>query len=314
MTSKCIMKINDYITAADVNKLTPDQWDQFRSYLRGYGYQVADLLGKQDQDHTYNINHCVILDKEGDLFWCDRHTAIDKDGKQVTYEQIIEMIQPKCIMKINDYVRKCDVYRLTGTQWEQFRKYLQSHGYRVDDDYGNYSPSYSDKWCIILNDDGDLSWVKEPNNQTQRITCEQIIGVVGESQPSEPPHVRARNQHINEIKQLIALHEELITRLTNTDTIGLKTSIDHHQQQIDYLRKSLEEAKHRCSGRTTNIALKTIAQAMQCPRTVIPIIDHHGTRESHRHLAGMIESMLAKLQLTGFVIDRSKLTLHYQDL
>ena len=38
------------------------------------------------------------------------------------------------------------------------------------------------------------------------------------------------------------------------------------------------------------------------------------TVESHRHLAGMIESMLAKLQLTGFVIDRFKLTLRYQGL
>lgn len=141
----------------------------------------------------------------------------------------------------------------------------------------------------------------------------KIMDVIDPRQ-SEPLHVQARNQHINKIKQLIALHEELITRLHNTDTIGLKTSIDHHQQQIKYLRESLEKAKHRCSGRTTNIALKTIVQAMQCPKQNIQIRDHHDTVDSHRHLASMIESMLAKLQLTGFVIDRSKLTLRYQGL
>lgn len=133
-------------------------------------------------------------------------------------------------------------------------------------------------------------------------------------QQSEPLHVQARNQHINEIKQLIALHEELITRLHNTDTIGLKASIDHHQQQVKYLCKSLEEAKHRCSGRTTTIALRTIVQAMQCPKQNITIRDHHDTVDSHRHLASMIESMLAKLQLTGIIIDHSKLTLSYQGL
>ena len=36
----CIMKPNDYIAAADVNKLTADQWQQFRAYIRSYGYQI----------------------------------------------------------------------------------------------------------------------------------------------------------------------------------------------------------------------------------------------------------------------------------
>jgi hypothetical protein len=142
------------------------------------------------------------------------------------------------------------------------------------------------------------------------MTNVQIMEVI-DPQQSEPLHVQARNQRINKIKQLIALHEELITRLHNADTIGLKTSIDHHQQQIKYLCKSLEEAKHRCSGRTTNIALKTIVQATQCPKQNIPIRDHHDTVDSHRHLAGLIESMLAKLQLTGFTINRSVPSIRY---
>ena len=179
--------------------------------------------------------------------------------------------------------------------------------------YGHYGSSYSDKWRVVLDDYGDLIWCDDSSPYGNRITYEQIIQSI-EPQPSEPLHVQARNQHIDEIKQLIDLHEELITCLHNTDTIGLKASIDHHQQQIVYLRKSLDEAKHRCTGRTTNIALKTIAQSAQCPKQNIPIRDHHNTVESHRHLASMIESMLAKLQLTGCVIDRFKLTLRYQGL
>lgn len=199
---------------------------------------------------------------------------------QVTYEQIMETIQQKCIMKIDDYVCGGDVNRLTGTQWEQFRNYLKSHGYRVANGYGHYGSSYSDKWRAVLDDYGDLIWCDDSSPYGNRITYEQIIQAI-EPQPSEPLHVQARNQHINEIKQLIDLHDELITRLHNTDTIGLKASIDHHHhQQIKYLRKSLDEDKHRCSGRTTNIALKTIAQAVRCPKQNIPIRDHHDSHQS----------------------------------
>ena len=306
MTNTCIMKPNDYIAAADVNKLTADQWQQFREYLRGYGHRIDEESGQRGPLYGH---WCVILDA-GDLIWCDGSSTYNN---QVTYEQIMETIQQKCIMKIDDYVCGGDASRLTGTQWEQFREYLKSHGYRVANGYGHYGSSYSDKWRVVLDEYGDLVWYDDSSPYGNRITYEQIIRVI-QSQSSEPLHVQARNRHINEIKQLIELHEELITRLHNTGTIGVKASIDHHQQQIEYLRKSLDEAKHRCSGRTTNIALKTIAQAAQCPKQNIPIRDHHDTAESHRHLASMIELMLAKLQLTGFVIDRFKLTLRYQGL
>lgn len=216
-----------------------------------------------------------------------------------------------CIMKPNDYIAAADVNKLTADQWQQFREYLRGYGHRIDEESGKRGPLYG-HWCVIL-DDGDLIWCDDSSTYNNRIAYEQIIQAI-EPQTSEPLHAQARNRHINEIKHLIELHEELITRLRNTGTIGVKASIDHHQQQIVYLRKSLDEAKHRCSGRTTNIALKMIAQAAQCPKQNIPIRDHHDTAESHRHLASMIESMLAKLQLTGFVIDRFELTLRYQGL
>lgn len=310
MTNTCIMKLNDYITIADVKKLSSDQWKQFRSYLRSHDYRVDDGYGHHSP--SYNNKWCVILDDDGDLRWVEEPA---NQTQRITYEQIIDVIQPQspCIMQICDYIRYSDVHKLSAEQWQKFREYLRGYGHRVSDGYGNQTATYHDHWCIELDSDGDLTWRNYSHDRARAIPFELIIQAI-EPQPSEPPHVQARNQHINEIKQLIVLHEELITRLHNTNTIGLKTSIDHHQQQIKYLRKSLEEAKHRCSGRTTNIALKTIAQAMRCPKQNIPIRDHHDTVDSHRHLAGMIESMLAKLQLTGFVIDRSKLTLHYQGL
>lgn len=52
----------------------------------------------------------------------------------------------------------------------------------------------------------------DKNYQKNYMTNAQITEVI-DPQQSEPLHVQARNQHINKIKQLIALHEELITRL-----------------------------------------------------------------------------------------------------
>ena len=90
----------------------------------------------------------------------------------------METIQQKCIMKIDDYVCGGDVNRLTGTQWEQFREYLKSHGYRVANGYGHYGSSYSDKWRVVLGDYGDLIWCDDSSPYGNRITYEQIIQAI----------------------------------------------------------------------------------------------------------------------------------------
>lgn len=65
----------------------------------------------------------------------------------------------------------------------------------------------------------------------------------------------------------------------------------------------------RCTGRTTVIALRTIARAMENPRQWIKVEDHEGTLGANRHLLRVIGSALQALGLGYFRLDHNKLAI-----
>ena len=201
---KCIMKIDDYVCGGDVNRLTGTQWEQFREYLKSHGYRVANGYGHYGS--SYSDKWRVVLGDYGDLIWCDDSSPY---GNRITYEQIIQAIQsiqPQslCIMQACDYIGYSDVHKLSAEQWHKFREYLRGYGHRVSDGYGTQT-TYNDHWYIELDHAGDLTWQLDSHDspgQGRAIPFELIIQAI-EPQPSEPLHVQARNQRINEIKPVV---------------------------------------------------------------------------------------------------------------
>lgn len=55
MNNDCIMKPNDYIAASDVNKLTADQWQQFREYLRGMVTELTKNRANESRCTTAGV-------------------------------------------------------------------------------------------------------------------------------------------------------------------------------------------------------------------------------------------------------------------
>lgn len=92
--SKCIVKIGDYISRKTIQQLTQDQYQEFRSYLRTYAYNVADELGiyeKSSLSETYNYIH---FDKWGDLVW----SSVPGSGNEIYLNQILGVIANKHII------------------------------------------------------------------------------------------------------------------------------------------------------------------------------------------------------------------------
>ena len=71
---------------------------------------------------------------------------------------------------------------------------------------------------------------------------------------------------------------------------------------------------NRCSGKSTKIALRIIADAYAFPNTKVYINDHHGTPKADEHLAESIDEYIRRLGFSGFKIvkDRNKLYLQYE--
>lgn len=65
----------------------------------------------------------------------------------------------------------------------------------------------------------------------------------------------------------------------------------------------------RCTGRTTIIALRTIARAMENPREWIKVEDHEGTVSSNRYLLGVIGNALHDMGLGLFKLNPTKLAI-----
>lgn len=82
-------------------------------------------------------------------------------------------------------------------------------------------------------------------------------------------------------------------------------------QYAPYLEKH-PEIRHYCTGRSTVIALQTIARALSNPGARVAIIDHHGTIESNKCLARMVQDLIERLEFEGFYIRLVDLSLTFE--
>lgn len=82
----------------------------------------------------------------------------------------------------------------------------------------------------------------------------------------------------------------------------------HSQRMIDMIA-CREVSADRRTGRSTVIALRTIAEAIENPEKKIKIIDHYSTYDSNKILAHTICDMIQVMQLKCLVVDMSNLTL-----
>lgn len=89
--------------------------------------------------------------------------------------------------------------------------------------------------------------------------------------------------------------------------------IESNNPELQQMLKSLsprerEEFKYRRTGRTTAIALETIATCLRNPNKSFKIKDHHDHRIAHRSLAEVIMFMVEALKLERFEFNRTDLT------
>ena len=82
-----IMQVGDYISVKTIEELTPNQYDEFREYLRQCGYSVGPKFGNYLRPAGNNTEF-VWLDYDGDLSWCYKGT-----GKEITANEILDVIQ-----------------------------------------------------------------------------------------------------------------------------------------------------------------------------------------------------------------------------
>lgn len=84
--------------------------------------------------------------------------------------------------------------------------------------------------------------------------------------------------------------------------------------QIDDFEKATGQSfpKDRRRGRSTAIALETIAAAIRSPGNDVKIIDHWDNRQSNRYLMETIADVINKLGLKGFSLEKSELLLKFR--
>ena len=70
-----------------------------------------------------------------------------------------------------------------------------------------------------------------------------------------------------------------------------------------------EVDRNRCTGRTTAIALKTIAEAIRRYGHEIPVIDHIDKPRCHEYLFNTIRSLISQLNLKGFTLNHRTMTI-----
>jgi hypothetical protein len=80
-----------------------------------------------------------------------------------------------------------------------------------------------------------------------------------------------------------------------------------HQQAIvpDSAMLQLMISDNRCTGKSTAIALETIANAIKQPFTPITIRDHFPSTQADEHLAHMIEQIVRRLELKMMTFKRT---------
>lgn len=71
------------------------------------------------------------------------------------------------------------------------------------------------------------------------------------------------------------------------------------------------ELNNRGTGRSTTLALKAIAKAMDNEGAWVMPLDHHGTRDADRHLVRRCQDIVGMLGLSGFTFRDNILSYKY---
>lgn len=192
-----------------------------------------------------------------------------------------------CIMKEFDFITPKTLDMLTKEQYNLFRDYLKICGlrvFRVMDEYG--ISTYAKKYGVYL-DGGDLVVIYPTmiDKLKNEITLMQILQTI-----NTMTTVQAPNTH--DIQQIDCL-------------------IAHHQTVIEELTRKRIEMEMRDDKYSLGQAFLVIGNAITNPNTNIPIIDHRNTKHDHLVLAESIISLIEKLGLKNFHVNKSKLVIRY---
>jgi len=86
----------------------------------------------------------------------------------------------------------------------------------------------------------------------------------------------------------------------------------HDEVTTEMLRQFEKKSfERRRTGRSTAIALRTIAEAIDNPCKPIKVSDHFDGPHADRFLLGTIGEMIKQLDLNGFVFNQSDRTLRF---
>lgn len=273
MTAKsCIMQTNDFVTRDDVDALTTEQWNKFREYLRGCGYNIDDDLGNKFNTSSEcalrDYAQSVVMDADGDLFW--KEYTQNHKGVRITKDQILsvingtsEMKSNTCIMQPGDYVTIDTVERMKSSEWYAFRDYLKRCGYNINPTLGlKKRPAVSISTLVVLDTEGDLFWGGKPNTTGKEITFDQILSVI-----------------VVDIEQI-------------------EEQMNFHKQEYEKFSTLFLERNH-----TIGVALELIAAALKSPDTTVKIND--------TNMCSLINTLITDLKLSVLKIDYDQTCLVY---
>lgn len=216
----------------------------------------------------------------------------------------------KCIMKPGDWIFKQTIREFTPEQWETFRVYLKSFGYRISNAYGKVTVDYDTvavkELVGIMLDSQDLKWTADAPANGKIIDKHTILRAIN----AVTNIVGDRDEIQQSILKVTEMTEQKTFRDIELERI--KDKITKTKAEIVDLEKQYEELKKRRTGRTTAIALRTIAEAMSDPNTPIKFVDHVDNKVANLGLCECIKNLIEKLGLKHLHIDCNKQVLYYE--
>lgn len=85
------MQTQDYLTYNTVFKLSSEEFEKLRYYLKILGYRIDPNFGTYNK-HTFNKRYKLILDHEGDLSWWMDDSYYHPLGKEYSYKEIMKLV------------------------------------------------------------------------------------------------------------------------------------------------------------------------------------------------------------------------------
>ena len=91
----------------------------------------------------------------------------------------------------------------------------------------------------------------------------------------------------------------------------INNKIKQHEDRIISLRQQYLEATKRQTGRSTAIALATIAEALKKPNCNQFFVDHDNNPRNNTQLALLIQETINKLGLSDLYVNSDKMFVRY---